>query len=87
MRALPNMQLFASMDESTTDLPPAGWRRAWIATEGETRCRRRGDEHNLVVYDGTPSYVCPEETGLKPNCLACRYCFDGKRHDVTFLQH
>lgn len=30
LRALPNMQLFASMDASTPDLPPLGWRRAWI---------------------------------------------------------
>lgn len=30
LRALPNMQLFASMDPSTDDLPPEGWRRAWI---------------------------------------------------------
>lgn len=30
LRALPNMQLFASMDPSTSDMPPASWRRAWI---------------------------------------------------------
>lgn len=30
LRALPNMQLFASMDPTCRDLPPDGWRRAWI---------------------------------------------------------
>lgn len=39
------------------------------------------------AYDGTPSYVCPEETGRKANCESCRYCFDGHKHDVTFLEH
>jgi len=30
LRALPNVQLFASMDPSSQDMPPKGWRRAWI---------------------------------------------------------
>lgn len=30
LRALPNVQLFASMDPSCEDVPPDGWRRAWI---------------------------------------------------------
>lgn len=30
LRALPNMQLFASMDPTCKELPPIGWRRAWI---------------------------------------------------------
>jgi hypothetical protein len=30
LRALPNMQLFASLDPSCEELPPVGWRRAWI---------------------------------------------------------
>jgi len=30
LQRLPNLQLFASMDPSTQDVPPAGWRRAWI---------------------------------------------------------
>ena len=28
LRVLPNVQLFASMDSSHTDVPPTGWRRA-----------------------------------------------------------
>lgn len=30
LRALPNVQMFASVDPSMTELPPTGWRRAWI---------------------------------------------------------
>ena len=35
LRALPNMQLFASVDASIHDVPPAGWRVAFI--EGDPR--------------------------------------------------
>lgn len=33
LRSLPNIQLFASVDVSMDDLPPKGWRRAWIETD------------------------------------------------------
>ena len=46
-----------------------------------------GGMMSKVLADNTPSIICPEETGDKPNCLACGYCFEGKRNDVTFLQH
>jgi hypothetical protein len=86
LKALPNVQLFASMDKSTVELPPDGWRRAWIEGDSRLVCIT---EHNQVVKDGnaTPSYVCPEETGRKPNCVACGYCLRGRRGDVTFLTH
>jgi hypothetical protein len=71
LRLLPNVQLFASMDEDS-ETPPDGWRRAWMADYGQ--------------HD-SPSYVCPEQTGEKATCQACRYCFDGRRNDVTFLEH
>ncbi len=97
LRALPNMQLFASMDQSHTDEPPVGWRRAWI--RGDERLSRRelkwvrpglGVRYSLaldVTHDRVSSYRCPEQTGAKENCEACRYCFDGQRHDVTFYPH
>lgn len=95
LRALPNVQLFASMDESTPELPPEGWRRAWI--DGDARAgtpllmHAHGNDvlsqHNLVTFDGKRSYVCPEETKRKQDCERCRYCFDGQRGDVTFLRH
>lgn len=90
LRALPNVQLFASMDVSTADEPPAGWRRAWIdgdrRASWDTRASDNG-ELNSVTADGVNSYVCPEETGHKRDCLDCGYCFNGKRNDVTFLRH
>jgi hypothetical protein len=94
LRALPNVQLFASMDSSHTDVPPTGWRRAWI--DGDTRAGQplatlaHADEsvkRNQVTFDSTPSLVCPEETKHKANCLECGYCFEGRRNDVTFLRH
>lgn len=94
LRALPNVQLFASMDASIPEVPPSGWRRAWI--DGDARGGTPQDvaahaedpvTHNLVTFDGTRSYVCPEETKRQPNCEACGYCFRGKTQDVTFLRH
>lgn len=94
LRALPNVQMFASMDVSTKDFPPVGWRRAWI--DGDPRAgvplnvpahSEKAVSRNLITYDGARSYVCPEETGHRVNCEECRYCIDGKKNDVTFLKH
>lgn len=94
IRALPNMHLFASMDKSHTDLPPAGWRRAWI--DGDSRAgdpqtvRAHMDDpvtHNLTTFDGGATYVCPEETKRVLDCERCGYCFSGQKNDVTFLEH
>lgn len=94
LRGLPNVTLWASMDQSIAELPPQGWRRAWI--DGDERggdpqlTKAHMDDpvvHNLVAYDGTASYVCPEETKRQPNCEACRYCFKGETKDVMFLRH
>ena len=74
LESLPNVQLFASMDESTPESPPNGWRVAWV---------RDGVE--LEGYENI--LLCPEEVGLKPNCEACGYCFRGKRGDVVFPIH
>lgn len=94
LRALPNVQLFASMDSSHTDVPPTGWRRAWIDGDVRagliqvTRAHADGDvQRNIATFDGTMSLVCPEETKHKANCLECGYCFEGQRNDVTFLRH
>lgn len=95
LRALPNVNLFGSVDRSMPDLPPAGWRRAWI--DGDHRAgqpllmRAHGlevlSQHNLTCFDGTMTYICPEETKRRKNCAECRYCIDGQRNDVTFLAH
>lgn len=111
LRALPNVQMFASMDPSCDEMPPEGWRRSWIWRERPTdvgpaehrlRYLRADGEtlvyngasrstkyngYNQVAVDGAPSLVCPEETGKAKNCEECRYCFDGQRNDVTFLEH
>lgn len=93
LRALPNVQMFASMDQSTPELPPTGWRRAWI--DGDKRAgqvigiaaHNAIADHNIRTVDGTMSLICPEETGRQPNCETCGYCQDGKSKDVTFLRH
>lgn len=98
LRALPNVQLFASMDRSHADVPPAGWRRAWI--DGDERAGEPWMQQayemqqaydikrvNQKTFDGTMTYVCPEETKVKTSCLECGYCFEGRRNDVTFLEH
>jgi hypothetical protein len=89
LRALPNMQLFASMDISTKEMPPAGWRVAWIDEDHRANLTDTKLDNRLTIHDGTIGwgYVCPEQTGRKVNCEQCRYCFDGQKHDVIFLQH
>lgn len=69
LRRMPNMQLFASWD-NTMPPPPARWRKAVIADGlNDTRV------------------VCMEQTGAKPNCAACGYCFRGVQGDITFKIH
>lgn len=93
LRSLPNVQVFASVDSSTptSELETlAGWRLAWI--DGDYRGERyqegrEDDGRNRLTMFGTRSYLCPEETGHKADCESCRYCFDGRKGDVTFLKH
>lgn len=92
LRALSNVQLFASMDKSIEELPPQDWRRAWI--ENDPRCNLAAvnmqEVHNtetLGFVNPERGYVCPEETGRKPNCQACGYCISGRKNDVIFLLH
>lgn len=78
--------------ERPTDKGPAEHRLRYLR-EGEvmTYQSHQGQTlyrgHNQLAIDNTPSLVCPEETGKTPNCETCRYCFDGERNDVTFLEH
>lgn len=91
LRGYENMQLFASVDAST-ELPPEGWRRAWI--DGDSRLREDEGNPHVRAFTGPwhdmnrdLAYVCPQETGRKLNCLACNYCIRGRRGDVVFLKH
>lgn len=86
LRALPNVQLFASMDKSTQELPPATWRRSWI--EGDPRADvSRLSWANRETVDGAMTFMCPEQTDAKVDCESCGYCLKGHRGDVTFAQH
>lgn len=98
LRALPNVQLFASMDKSTEELPPATWRRAWIDGDPRAGTPLRILSHTEAAEafarfeleqteDGVKSLICPEETKAVKNCEECGFCFRGKRNDVTFLLH
>ena len=68
----PNMQLFASTDTSMSEVPPTGWRIAYI----------QGDQR----YAGT-GMVCLEQTGKMADCKACTYCFSKPRGHVEFITH
>ncbi len=103
LRDLPNMQLFASMDVSTVEMPPAGWRIAWI--DGDPRAGRvravsaHENDSTLIGEDGfidfdlqytqtgTKAVICPEETGTARDCIDCGFCMVGQRNDVIFLKH
>jgi hypothetical protein len=101
LRAAPNMQLFASMDSSHSDMPPAGWRRAWI--DGDPRAGeplRFGAFSDLAIWlgeadptviqrtaDGTKSLICPEELGAVKDCEECGFCWKGQHNDVSWLLH
>lgn len=97
LRGRYNVQLFASMDKSMTELPPKGWRRAWLEDDLRAFANGHISPHNGfsvalagdadTFFPAQPSLVCPEETGRKASCQACRYCIDGQRGDVVFLLH
>ncbi len=86
LRALPNVELFASMDQSIQEMPPPGWRRAWIEGDSRAEAEQLGD-HGYRAQDGAAVYTCPEETGRKSSCQECGYCILGRRSDVRFLLH
>lgn len=99
LRSLDNLQLFASMDRSAEDMPPAGWRIAWIDGDPRaglpTKVVAHPDEvppmwnefQLQATKSGTKALICPEETKSRANCQACRFCFEGSRNDVIFLKH
>ena len=69
LQDLPNVQLFASVDDTMGD-PPQGWRVAYIETDSRSK-----------------GLVCPEQTGKKPDCATCHYCYQGTKGDVVFKVH
>lgn len=80
LRAISNVQMWASMDSSIEDLPPRGWRRVYI--EGDARIRRRS------------SIICPEQAITDSDCAItceqCQYCTRpsrNKKKDLVLLIH
>jgi hypothetical protein len=72
LRALPNMQLFASTDHTIAEPTPAGWRVAFMA-----------EDPRATGYPCPEQ----EEPKRKPNCKACQYCIKGQRGNVIFSAH
>jgi hypothetical protein len=74
LRALPNVQLFASTDPTISEPTPDGWRVAHVV-------------ESFGNGDQPTGYACPEQTGRKRDCESCSYCFRGRRGDVVFAEH
>jgi hypothetical protein len=75
LRALPNVQMFASMDVSTPELPPKGWRRAWI--DGDERA---GSVHKIMAH--TELAEAFESFALQKTNEPCRWCDGGGTSDA-----
>lgn len=72
LKRLKNIQLFASWDKSMPN-PPKDWRKSIVYNQNE-----------IVANTGI---ICPEQSGLSPNCATCNYCIAKKRGDVYFILH
>lgn len=73
LRALKNVEIFASVDE-TMSQPPEGWRRSIIYSKDTSLSSETG-------------FVCPEQSGAVKDCEECRYCIEKRRGDVLFITH
>jgi len=71
LRDMPNFQLFLSVDPSTTEQPPSGWRIASMANSPLA----------------APGPVCMVQTGKQPDCESCGFCFLGTSKNVQWLPH
>lgn len=73
LKALPNVQLFASIDEET-GLAPAGWQFAMMG--------------QLAGHNAPGSIQCPNQTGKVADCTSCKLCFNPSfRGNLTFAIH
>ena len=89
LRALPNVQLWASMDREC-EPPPDGWRRAWLDSDPRVQATPRGLAFSIdAEFGGGMAPACPEETGVRKNCRECGICFEagGGLKDLVFLEH
>lgn len=73
LNKLPNVVLFASMDETTTTTPPKTFRIAYA-----------GDEKT----DDIKAVMCPQQQGKIDYCETCKICFNTKiNNNVFFTTH
>lgn len=72
LKELPNIQLFASWDDTMPNLP-SGWRKSIV--------------YSNLSLNISGGIVCPEQNGSMPNCAACNYCITKKHGDIYFILH
>lgn len=73
LRLLPNVQLFASMDPSLPDeLPPVGWRRAWIWRDWDGKDQRWPVERRLRL----PTCRLCQDKGEYEGEFGPQYCMN-----------
>jgi len=71
---VPNLTVWASTDP-TTGPAPRGWRDAGIFPD-----------HDAARAAGRP--VCPEQTGMRPDCTSCGLCWRARKGaTLAFLEH
>lgn len=90
LRELPNVEVWASVDADASDLPPIGWRRAWLDSDMRATAGGQVGKYAYRTEDGMLAIVCPEETGKAANCAECGFCFTpdyGQGTDLIFIEH
>lgn len=87
LRALPNVHLLASVDESDEsrtdeawDNGPAGWRLARMLDKPTSKLAKTG-------VKVTGHVVCLEQVGRSSTCGDCRVCFGPGRAPIAFILH
>lgn len=78
MRALRNVQLFASWDSTMTRLPPEDWRRSFVCSD---------HLNPKFPWNDRKYLVCPEQIGKVENCASCGFCMRSINRDIFFYFH
>lgn len=82
LRALPNVQLFASWDV-TMPPPPLDWRISYVQ-EGRLPLSTSGLIPPSIQQQ---LFYCPEQSGQTPNCASCGFCIRSEHRGVLFDLH
>lgn len=83
LRALSNIQLFASWDSSMAQ-PPKGWRISYVQEQSGP------SSPTLPTELSAPAprlFYCPEQNGQVPNCASCGFCMRRGKRGVLFDLH